>query len=84
METLYSLIQGKVEAAEFLVKDQSAIVGIPLQDLVFKENVLIAGILRHGKMLIPRGQDTIEIGDSVVVVSRHLGLHDICDILGQG
>lgn len=84
VETLYSLIQGKVEAAEFLVKDQSAIVGIPLQDLVFKENVLIAGILRHGKMLIPRGQDTIEIGDSVVVVSRHLGLHDICDILGQG
>ncbi len=84
VETLYSLIKGKVEAAEFLIKEQSAIVGVPLQELEFKENVLIAGILRRGKMLIPRGQDTIEIGDSVVVVSRRLGLHDICDILKQG
>ncbi len=84
VETLYSLIKGKVEAAEFLIKERSAIVGVPLQNLVFRENVLIAGILRNGKMLIPRGQDMIQIGDSVVVVSRQLGLHDICDVLGQG
>lgn len=32
-------------------------------------------------MILPRGQDTIQIGDSVIVVSRNLGLHDICDIL---
>lgn len=84
VETLYSLIHGKVEAAEFLIKEQSAIVGVPLQDLEFRENVLIAGILRGRKMMIPRGQDSIEIGDSVVVVSRHRGLYDICDILKQG
>ncbi|MGN0593315.1 MAG: Trk system potassium transporter TrkA [Ruminococcus sp.] len=81
VETLYSLIKGKVEAAEFTVQEKSPIVGVPLQEIQFRQNVLIAGIFRDGKMIIPRGQDTIEIGDSVVIVSRHLGLHDICDII---
>ncbi len=81
VETLYSLIKGKVEAAEFKICEKSRIVGVPLQKLHFRDNVLIAGIFRSNKMLIPRGQDTMEIGDSVIVVSRRIGLHDICDIL---
>lgn len=81
VETLYTLIKGRVEAAEFLIRSQSSIVGVPLQELHFLENILIAAIFRGGKMILPRGQDTIQIGDSVIVVSRNLGLHDICDIL---
>ncbi len=81
VETLYTLIKGRVEAAEFLIRSQSSIVGVPLQELHFRENILIAAIFRGGKMIFPRGQDTIQIGDSVIVVSRNLGLHDICDIL---
>lgn len=81
VETLYSLSKGKVEAAEFHIREKSPIVGKTLQELKFKQNVLIAGIVRDGKMIIPRGQDEIQINDSVVVVSRHLGLHDISDIL---
>lgn len=81
VETLYTIMKGKVEAAEFSIKTHSPLVGVPLQHLRFRKHVLIAGIFRNGRMIIPRGQDTIEIGDSVVVVSRHLGLCDICDIL---
>lgn len=81
VETLYSLIKGKVEAAEFVIREKSSIVGIPLQELKFKPNVLIASIVHDNHMVIPRGQDTIQLGDSVVVVSGQLGLHDICDIL---
>ena len=82
MESLYSLIKGKVEVAEFFIKEKSRIVNVPLQDLKFKSNVLIAGIYRDNKMKIPRGQDKILVGDSVVVVSRQIGLYDIEDILG--
>ncbi len=81
VETLSSLSKGKVEAAEFHIREKSPIVGKTLQELKFKQNVLIAGIVRDGKMIIPRGQDEIHINDSVVVVSRHLGMHDISDIL---
>jgi len=83
METLYNIIKGKIEAAEFIIKEPSEITGIPLSQLgsKFKENVLIASILRGKKVIIPRGHDTIEPGDSVIVVSKMLALHDITDIL---
>lgn len=81
VETLYSLSKDRVEAAEFVIRERSDIVEVPLQNLSFKKNVLIAGIVRDGRMIIPRGQDSIQMGDSVVIVSRQLGMHDICDIL---
>ena len=81
METLYNLIPGQVEAAEFIIKDNSSITGIPLCDLKFKKGVLIASISRGGEIITPRGQDMILPGDAVVIVSKHLGLEDITDIL---
>lgn len=81
VETLYNVIQGKVEASEFIVKEGSAIVGTPLSQLKFKQNVLIAAILREQKVIIPRGHDTVEVGDRVVIVSELMALHDITDVL---
>lgn len=81
VETLYSVIKNKVEAAEFIVKENSPILDTPLMSLKFKDNVLIAAIIRDKKVIIPRGQDVIMSGDSVVIVSKILGLHDISDIL---
>lgn len=81
METLYNLIPGQVEAAEFIIKDNSSITGIPLCELKFKKGVLIASISRGGEIITPRGQDMILPGDAVVIVSKHLGLEDITDIL---
>lgn len=81
VQTLYSIIKDKVEAAEFVVKEQSPLINTPLMELKFKENILIASITRMGKSIIPRGHDTIKLGDSVVVVSKQLGLKDITDIL---
>lgn len=81
VETLYSIIKDKVEAAEFIVREPSRLLNTPLMELKFKEDVLIASITRMGKAIIPRGQDTIQLGDSVVVVSKHLGFKDITDIL---
>ncbi len=81
VETLYNLIKGKVEAAEFIIKEESPVVGVPLMEMKFKEGVLIAAILRERKVIIPHGHDSIQVGDAVVIVSNHLALHDITDIL---
>ena len=42
--------------------------------------LLIACIIRKGKVIIPGGRDTIEIGDSVVVVTTKPFMKDIGDI----
>ena len=81
VETLYQIIKGKVEAAEFAVREGSPVIGIPLMDLKFREGVLVAAIVRNRRVILPRGNDRIEDGDSVVIVSDHLGLHDITDTL---
>lgn len=81
VQTLYSVIKDKVEAAEFIVKEPSKLLNTPLMELKFKKDVLIASITRDGKAIIPRGHDKIQPGDSVVVVSKHLGFKDITDIL---
>ncbi|MBR3044798.1 MAG: Trk system potassium transporter TrkA [Oscillospiraceae bacterium] len=81
LETLYQIIKGKVEAAEFIVKTDSELTAAPLMQLKLRDGVLVAAIVRNGKVLIPRGSDTIQQGDSVVIVTNHLGLHDMNDLL---
>ncbi len=81
IETLYKIVKGKAEAAEFTVGEGSPIAGKPLAQLNFKPNVLIASIQRGKTPIIPRGQAVIEAGDSVVVVTKGLTLGDITDIL---
>ena len=81
IENLYQLIEDKVEALEFRVSKQSKLVGVPLKELRLKENLLIAGINRKRMSITPGGQDTIEVGDTVVVVTTNQGFHDLEDIL---
>lgn len=81
IETLYTIIKGKIEAAEFTIHENSSILNTPLMELKFKDHVLIAAILRDRKVIIPRGSDTIQAGDSVVVVTSQLEIHDITDLL---
>ena len=81
METLYSIVPGEVEAAEYIVGEDSPVVGIPLMQMKKKPDILVAAIIRGGKVLIPRGADAITAGDRVVVVSRTKTMDDIADML---
>ncbi len=81
IETMHFILDGKAEALEFQIREASPIVGKTLFDLKLKKNVLIACISRNGKTIIPRGHDTVEIGDTVIIVTTNVGLKDINDIL---
>lgn len=81
VETLYHILDGQAEALEFAVREKSAVTGIPLSELKLKNNLLIACINRNGLIQIPRGHDTIQPGDTVIVVTTAKGLNDLSDIL---
>ncbi len=81
VETLYHILDNQAEALEFSVKEASSVTDIPLSQLDLKENLLIACINRNGSIHIPRGQDTIQIGDTVIIVTSIKGLNDLKDIL---
>ncbi len=81
IETLYQIIENKVEALEFRVNEHSKLVGVPLRELQLKDNLLIACINRKGIVITPGGQDSIQMGDTVVVVTTNQGFNDLKDIL---
>ncbi|MBO5851804.1 MAG: Trk system potassium transporter TrkA, partial [Clostridia bacterium] len=60
IETLYRLLDGKAETVEFLVLDEFKFKDIPLKNLKFKKNILIAGIIRDRSCIIPCGEDVIK------------------------
>lgn len=79
IETLYKLMDDKVEALEFRINSESRITGVPLKELPLKKNILIAGIIRGRKIIVPGGEDIIEPGDRVIVLAREKKLRDITD-----
>ena len=81
VEPLYHILDNQAEALEFSVKEASSVTDIPLSQLNLKENLLIACINRNGSIQIPRGQDTIQVGDTVIIVTSVKGLRDLKDIL---
>lgn len=81
IETLYHMFDNRAEAIEFRVDEPSSVTGIPLKDLMLKNDLLVSLIYRNGKVQIPSGLDTIEVGDTVMIVTTHTGLDNIQDII---
>ena len=81
METLYKLLDGKAEALEFRVQDNFSKLDTPLKEMRLKHGLLISGILRGRKPIIPSGTDVIQKGDRVIVLAADHTIHDLEDIL---
>ena len=78
---VYRVADNKVEALEFTVEEKSKLIHIPIMNLSLKSNLLICSILRKNKVLIPTGQDKIQHGDKVVVVTKERRINRLEDIL---
>ena len=81
IETLYHMYDNRVEAIEFHVEKGAPVAGVPLMQLRLRDDLLIACINRNGRIFFPRGQDTIEPDDTVIVITTSSGFSDISDIL---
>ncbi len=81
-ETLYRMLDGKVEAMEFVVRPGSTnIVGVPRQQLGLKKEA--AGMQHQppGQNHHPHRAGYHSGGDIVVVVTTHKGIRDLSDIV---
>ena len=81
VETLYKLMDGRAEALEFKVKVGSRTIGVPFREIRLRPGILIAGITRGRKTIIPSGNDVILAEDRVIIVAAGQRLHDLDDIL---
>ena len=81
METLYKVMDDKVEVLEFLVKENRDFTGVTFKELKLKPNILIAGIIRDKKTIIPSGEDMMKQGDKVIVLAANQRINDLSDIV---
>ena len=82
IESLYNLVGNKVEAIEFKIRENlEGLVGTKLREMKLKKNILICAILRNREIIIPNGNDSIELGDSVIIVTKDHRFTAIKDIL---
>lgn len=82
VETLYKLMDGRVEALEFRVRQSvEGLTDIPLKNLQRKTGILIAGIIRGRRTIVPGGEDCILSGDRVIVLAANQRLSDLADIV---
>ncbi len=80
IQTLYKLLDGKVEAAEFIVPKSADYQNIPFKDLKFLPNLLVGCIIRNGKIIFPGGDDVMKAGDSVMIVTTGRIVEDLHSI----
>lgn len=78
--TLYSLVNGRLEAIEFIIRDKKDYVDVPLKKLKIRNGILIASIVRGNELIIPKGDDCLRVNDSVVVITTTKGFDDLSDI----
>ena len=78
--SLSRLLEGRVEALEFVISEKLRHPGEKIKDLPIKRGVVIAVISRGGKSIIPEDDDVLMEGDDVVVVTRLTGFSELNDI----
>ncbi|WP_303836931.1 Trk system potassium transporter TrkA [Ruminococcus flavefaciens] len=78
--TLYRLVNDRLEAIEFVVRDKKDYVDVPLKKLKLRSGILIASIVRGNELIIPKGDDCLQVNDSVVVITTTKGMHDLSNI----
>ena len=78
--TLYRLVNDRLEALEFVVRDKKDYIDVPLKKLKPRNGLLIASIVRDNELIIPKGDDCLKINDSVVIVTTNKGFKDLSDV----
>ena len=78
---LHRLADNRVEALEFDVADDFEATGTPLKDIKWKKNILVAAVIRENTVIYAHGSTTLEVGDSVIILTTNKQLCDLQDAL---
>lgn len=83
LDALHHVANGEIETLQFSIGETNKLANTNLATIKFKPNVLVAAIIRQGKTIFPTGQDSIKVGDKVVIVTLLKNINHIYDLLAR-
>jgi trk system potassium uptake protein TrkA len=83
MMTMLKIRRGQYSIVEEKIFAGAKAVGMAIKDLPLPENCIISGILRDGKMVMPRGMTMLEAGDEVLAMVDDNARYVLAKLLGR-
>ncbi len=77
MMTLLKLRRGNYSLVEEKIPGGALAIGVAIKDLKLPEHCVIAGIIRKGDVIVPRGVTVFEAGDEVLAVTDTEGAQQL-------
>lgn len=82
MMTLLKLRRGNYSLVEEKIPEGAKGIGMAIKDINL-DGVVIAAIIRHGEVIVPRGVSTFEAEDEVLAVADHDGIKRLSELFGS-
>jgi trk system potassium uptake protein TrkA len=83
MMTLLKLRRGDYSLVEEKVPAGAKAIGVAIKDLSLPEECIIAGVIRNGKVILPRGITVLEPGDEVLAITDRRGAEQLSSLLAS-
>jgi trk system potassium uptake protein TrkA len=82
---MISVAEGSVSVSEIILREGSPAEGVEIQAIAFPEEALIGGVIRFGRVLIPKGSTQLRAGDRLIVIATETSLDQVLHVLtGEG
>src|SRR5512147_1253047 len=81
MMTIFKVRRGHYSVVEEKVPAGARAIGIQLKDMGLAEYCVIAAIIRHGVMTLPRGDSTLQEEDEIIAVASPQGAQKLSELL---
>jgi trk system potassium uptake protein TrkA len=82
MMTLLKLRRGRYSLVEEKIPEGAKAVGMTVKELDLPPNCVIAALIRHGQILMPRGATVFEVGDEVLAIVDRSAAEELAVLFG--
>src|SRR5512137_1403500 len=83
MMTLLKLRRGRFSLVEEKIPRGAKAVGMAIKDIGLPDQCIIAAIIRHGKVILPRGNSTFKAEDEILSITDEDGTHFLADLFAR-
>jgi trk system potassium uptake protein TrkA len=79
--SLTTIAEGKAEIMEAEAREGSILIGKTLREVELPKKTLVGGIIRGNSIIIPSGDDKIELGDRLIIFTLHESIKQVEKLL---